>query len=248
MEIPTEQIKPEKVKGKWHAEVNILGIAAKPDGTAAAKFSDTVKLDFQDKDEMKRFKEQPMHYENEFDVAPGKYTLKVVYNFGRNFGKVEAPLAVDPWDGKVFSLSGVAFSKDFHRITGENTDLDAQLIEGRTPLVAQGIQLVPTGVSHIKKNENGAVYVEVYEPLLMTGDPPQIGLELKVTDSKSGAVAQDTGLMNMASFTRPGNPIVPIGLRLPIDKLTPGSYTLALRARDSAGRDSVIRTLNIEVE
>ena len=189
-----------------------------------------------------------MHYENQFDVAPGQYTLKVVFNSGRNFGKVEAPLVVDPWDGKHFSLSGVAFSKDFHKVSGDNTGLDAQLMEGRTPLVAQGVEIVPSGVTRVKKSENGAIYVEVYEPLLLTEHPPQVGLQMKVSDRKTGAVAQDSGLVSVANSMRPGNPIIPVGLRLPIEKLTPGAYRVQLQARDSAGRDTVIRTIDLEVQ
>jgi hypothetical protein len=56
-----------------------------------------MKLDFDDKKQMEAFKEKPMHYENQFDVASGKYNLKVVFaSGGESFGKVEMPLAVDP--------------------------------------------------------------------------------------------------------------------------------------------------------
>lgn len=247
MELPTEQIKTDKVKGKLHGEVNILGIAYKPDGTAAARFSDTVKLDFNDKKELDAFKEQPMHYENQFDIAPGKYMLKVVFNSGSNFGKVQTPLMVDAWDGNHFSLSGVAFSKDFHRVSSESTGLDAELLEGRTPLVVQGMEIIPSGVNRVKKTENGALYVEIYEPLLMSANPPQVGVQLKVLDRKTGAVANDSGLVNVANTMRPGNPVIPVGVRLPLDKLAPGAYRLLVQAQDSAGRNSVVRWMDLDV-
>ena len=83
IEIPSEAIKFEKVKGKMHAGVNVLGIAYKQDGSVAARFSDAVKLDFENQKEVQSFKERPMHYENQFDVAVGVYNLKVVFDSGR---------------------------------------------------------------------------------------------------------------------------------------------------------------------
>ena len=53
-----------------------------------ARFSDTVKLDYDKKDEVAEFAEKPYHYENQFEISPGKYDLKVVFNSGgSNFGK-----------------------------------------------------------------------------------------------------------------------------------------------------------------
>ena len=83
IEIPSDAIKFEKVKGKMHAGVNVLGIAYKQDGSVAARFSDAVKLDLENQKEVQSFKEKPMHYENQFDVAVGEYSLKVVFDSGR---------------------------------------------------------------------------------------------------------------------------------------------------------------------
>ncbi len=46
MEIAMEGLKFETLRGKLHAEINILGIASAPDGGVAARFSDIVKQDF----------------------------------------------------------------------------------------------------------------------------------------------------------------------------------------------------------
>ena len=90
MEIPTGSIHFEKVKGKSHAELNIVGIAYLPDGSAAARFSDTVKLDFASQKELHAFRAQPLHYEKEFFAAPGSYTLKVAFSSaGGGFGKLQ---------------------------------------------------------------------------------------------------------------------------------------------------------------
>jgi VWFA-related protein len=248
VDLPSSEIKPEKEKGKFHAEVNILGIAYKADGTAAARFSDTVKLDLGDKQELQDFQTKPLHYENQFDVAPGKYNLKVVFRSGRNFGTVETPLIVDPWDGNHFTVSAMAFSTEYRKVASDNTGLDAQLLEGRTPLIAKGVEIVPSGRKQIRKSESGVIYIEVYEPLLVgSAHPPQVMLRLKVEDRKSGAVADDSGLMNAAALIEPGNPVIPVGLQVPVAKLAPGGYRLFLQAVDSAGRSSTVRWMDLDV-
>jgi hypothetical protein len=80
MDIPSAAMKFEKVKGKQHSAVNILGIAYRSDGSIAARFSDTVNLDFEDKKELQDFQKQPFHYENQFDLASGQYNLRVVFS------------------------------------------------------------------------------------------------------------------------------------------------------------------------
>ena len=63
------------------------------------------------------FNSKPFHYETQFDIAAGHYNLKVVFNpqGADNFGKLEMPLVIDPYDGKQFTMSAVALSKRFTR-------------------------------------------------------------------------------------------------------------------------------------
>ena len=140
IEIPSETIKFDKVKGKQHSTVNVLGIAYKGDGTVAARFSDAVKLDFENPKEVQGFKERPMHYENQFDVAAGTYTLKVVFDSGgESFGKLETPLVINAYDGAAFAISGVAFNRSSAG-DGERCESGFHvLLEGRSPLVASRI-------------------------------------------------------------------------------------------------------------
>ena len=43
------------------------------------------------------------------------------------------------------------------------------------------------------------------------------------------------------------NPIVPVGLKIPIETLAPGSYKAELKAKDSVGREAT-RTAEFDVE
>jgi hypothetical protein len=250
MEIPAADLKFEKVKGKNHAEVNVLGIAyAAGDHSVASKFSDTVKLDFENKKELEEFQSKPLHYDSQFDLASGQYTVTVVFSSGgASFGKMEKPLAIEPYDSKKFGLSGIALSKNIRRVSDLDVALDAALVENKTPLVSSGMQLVPYGANTFKKTEPAALYVEIYDPLLTEKNVPKVGLQLKIVDPKSGQQKLDTGFVSMANNVRAGNAVVPVGLKLPLDNLSPGVYRAEVKAIDTAGNASIVRAAEFAVE
>jgi hypothetical protein len=249
LEIPTDSIKFDKEKGKFHALINILGLVSKSGGAVAARFSDTLKLSFENKKEVEAFKEKPLHYESQFDVASGQYTLKVVFNTGgASFGKLESPLTIDPYDIKQFSLSGVALSRSFGRVQDLGAGLDAALIEDRKTLVSQGLQMTPSGSNQFRKDEPALIYLEVYAPALASANPPAVGVQLRILDAKSGQEKINTGVMSIAKMVTTGNPVVPVGMKLPITDLAPGSYRIELKGMDAVGRSTSLRDADIIVE
>jgi hypothetical protein len=249
IEMPAADIKFEKVKGKLHAELNVLGIVYRPNANVAARFSDTVKLDFEDKKEVDKFAEKLYHYENQFDVASGQYTLKVAFSSGgESFGKLESPLNIDPYDGKMFMVSGLALSTNFHRVADVEASMDAALLEGRAPLVALAYQFDPAGAYKFKPTQNVAIYFEVYDPKMQDEKPPGLQVQMKVLDRNGAAAPKlDSGGVDVANFIRKGNPVVPIGLKLPVNGLTAGAYRLEITAMDGAGR-TMVRATDFDVQ
>jgi hypothetical protein len=68
-----------------------------------------------------------------------------------------------------------------------------------------------------------------------------------ITDRKTGKQEQDSGVVNIANFIKAGNPVIAAGLRLPVATLKPGSYTVGIKALDSAGA-AVLRSADFEVQ
>jgi hypothetical protein len=91
-------------------------------------------------------------------------------------------------------------------------------------------------------------YVEVYDPVLLTPKPPAVGVQVRLVDRKTGQMKQDTGLVNMAKSIQSGSSIVPVGLRLPTDKLDAGAYRLELTAMDSTGQKTAARSADFDLE
>jgi hypothetical protein len=246
MEIPSQSFQFQKEKGKLHAEMNILGIAYRPDNTVGAKFSDTLKFDFDNKVQVEEFGKTPVHYETQFDIATGQYNFKVVFSAGgENFGKIEKPLFIEPFDGKQFAVSGVALGE--LRKADADAGMEAVLIEDRVPLIALGTQDVPAGQYSFKPTDPVGLYMEIYEPGLTGEKPPDVSVAIRITDRKSGEQKMATSGFTVKGYERPGNPVVPVILRLPVKDLPAGSYRVEVAGMDSAGK-TITRSADFEVE
>ena len=248
MELPPESLNFSKEKGKYHALINVLGIAYRPDGTIGARFSDAVKLDLE-KDEWKEFQKTPFHYENQFDAAPGQYKLTVVLSAGgESFGRYESPLVIEPYDGKHLALSAIALSSNIQRVADLGAGMDAALLEDRTPLVSRGMQITPSATNRFKRDEKVGLYAEIYEPLETSDKPPELTLGYRMVDLRDGKVVFTTGEVDGKQFVQKGNPVVPVGLKVPLKDIPPGSYRIEMQAWDTVGSRSPIRSAEFAVE
>jgi VWFA-related protein len=233
MEIPGDSLVFNKDKGKYHANVNVLGIAYNPDGTVGARFNDTLNLDFE-KDEWKEFTKQPYHYQNQFDAAPGAYKLSVVLSSGGdNFAKFETPLKIDAYDGKKFTLGGVVLSKTIQAVDQIPTDVDATLLEDRTPMIVKGMQITPAANYSFKQSDKVVIYSQVYEPLLKSDAPPRVVAGYSILDASNKQVFF-SGPISLEEYIQKGNAVVPFGLMVQVKDLPPGNYRLVLQAADGA--------------
>ena len=248
LDIPSEALVFTKEKGKFHMAMNILGVVYLPDGGVAARFSDTVKRDLDDKTQVEGFHRIPFHYEKQFEVAPGKYNLKVAFNSGGdNFGKLEVPLTIDTYSNTQFAMSALVLSKDAHPATADTMSF---MEDDRVPLIVNGVQVNPTGSNHFSKTGKGFVYGEIYEPAFVAEevkDPVAVGLQMQIVERKTGAVKLDSGLVRLNPKPLPGNPSVPFALKLDFTNLAPGSYRVFIASGDSKANKAE-RFVDLELE
>jgi VWFA-related protein len=248
MEIPASSVNFDKEKGKYHADVNVLGIAYREDGTVAARFSDDVPLEF-DKDDWKKFQEKPMQYQNQFAIAPGKYRLDVALSSGgENFGKYESQLAIDAVNPKTLSISDIVLSDTFAHVSDTGGDLDAELISDRTPLVFQDVELTPAGDYHFKRSEKVVVYVQAFDAHLLETNPPKMQVAYRLVDTKTGKTVMATGMIDATSYIVKGKPMVPIALNVPLANVAPGTYRMDLEVLEIGGATSPMRSVNLVAE
>ena len=248
MSIPSNSIDFTKVTGKSHADVNFLGIAYTPDGNVAARFSDTVTLDLE-KDELKKFLETPMRYQNQFEVAPGKYRLTIVVSAGgQGFGKYETPLLVDSYDEKKFTMSGVVLSNTMVRTGDPGSSLDAVLIGDRTPLIVKGLEVIPSPDNHFKHSDMVVLYAQLYDPHAADASPPELVASYRVVDVKTKKDVFGAGPMSADGYRQKGSPVIPVGFKVPLKDIPPGSYRLDVQAGETGGDRTPVRSVFFEVE
>ena len=247
MEIPSDSLKFDKEKGKYHANINVFGIAYRSDGTVGARFSDTVNLDLE-KDEWKAFTQAPYRYQNQFDAAAGTYKLTVVLSGGGDtFGKFESPLQIDSYDGKSMSLGGIVLTNSATRVSDIPTGLDSVLLEDHTPLVVKGMQVVPSATNRFKRSDNVILYTEIYDPILTSDKPPKLAFGYHVLDRATNKEVFFTGAVSADDFVKKGNPLVPAGMLVKVKDLPPGGYRLVLQAVDGAKNQAPNRTVDFDV-
>ena len=248
LSVPGSAIDFEKQKGVFHSDVNVLGIAYRANGSVAARFSDTVKLDYQKK-EVKDFAKGSFDYQNTFNIAPGSYTLKLALSAGgEKFGKYVTPLVVEPFSGDDISLGGPALGEKYVPVSQLTANMDAALLEERTPLVFKGMQLVPSTSYRFAKSAQPVVYIEVYDPALKQPEAPSVGVMFNIIDRKDNKQVYSSNTLLINEFSQPGNPLVPVGFRLPVEKLPAGDYRFEIKGRDRMGNVSTVRTAEFSVQ
>ncbi len=245
LELPAGAIQFAKDKGKLRSVLNVVGIAYLPDGAVKGRFSDSVKLEFDDKKDADAFSAKPFHYEKQFKMAPGAYDFKLVFSSSSNqFGRLDLPLTIEPWDPSKFAVSAVALSRSA-RPAKEPGALDLDAPEDSVPLTADGMQLTPTGSNRFRKSEKCYFYAEIYEPDIT--EAPAVGLRMELLDPKTSSVKKDLGVIRVKLPTATGSPTIPVGLSLPVAQFDAGTYKLRVTALDSKQHQS-IRTIDLQFE
>ena len=233
MEIKADRLKFENKKGKLHAELNFLGVAASADGEVRARFSDALKLDFDNPSQVETLKGKSLHYEKEFKIAPGQYTFTVTFRSRRREFWKATSAARRSIPGPVISASAAWLSarRLIRRpIWGWPGVWGWKAARRWSP---QGVQVVPSGSVRFAKSEPAFFYFEAYGPSALTAR-----VRVRVLDRKTGDQKWDGGSFNLTAQGNAG--------KLPVDSLATGSYQLEVTATDSAGKE-VKRTADFEI-
>ena len=236
----------QKEKGKLHGEFDLAGVATKPDGSVAAHFSDTVKLEFDNQKEANEFLRTPYHYVNQFKIGPGQYTFRLAFTSGgESFGKIDLPLTIDSWNGQALGASGLALSHETKPAADLAGDLDASLLEGDRPLVAKNTEVIPAGNDQFRPGEPAFLYFEAYEPRLAASKTPVlVGVRVRVLDAVTHQQKYDAGIKSVGSFEHPGNPVVPVLTSLP--GLPAGNYEVEVSIMRETGAP-LVRTTALQI-
>jgi VWFA-related protein len=237
-------MKFEKDKSGLHGQIDLVGSAVKADGGTAARFADTVDLDAADQHQADALMKTPYHYEHTFNIAPGDYKFQLSLGTGpTSVAKLEAPLAVEPWNGSAFALSPLVLSTETHPVEADGAG-GRLFLEGKGPLTAGGKVFVPSSQTRFARRAPVYLYAEIYDP----GAAQGVLVEFRILEVKSGQIRADSGVAGISSYIRPGNPLIPFATRLSLDQLPAGEYRLEVRAGMRQDTMTAARTMDFQLE
>jgi len=190
----------------------------------------------------------PTRYETQIELPPGAYDFRAVLSDGEKFGRAEAPLVIDSYDGKALALSSVMLCKRFRDAHVAAVEAAAANFAPQyVPLVSKGIQVTPAGDTRFKAGEPLIPYFEVYEPLLVQAPATTVQAQIRILDAKTGQL-RDGFAVDAAPFEEPGKWTIPIARQIATDKMAKGAYRVEVEASDSAGRTTAVRTATFTIE
>lgn len=191
----------------------------------------------------------PTRFNTQVELRPGDYNLRVMVTDGTSFGQEQIPLHVQGFDGHQLGISDVVLGgilRDSSSVLRDAAIVyPASIIP--TPLVSKDAQFFPAANNLVQRHAPLSLYFEIYEPLLET-QTTAVSFSLRITDLRTNSLVMNTGTMSAASWMLPGNAVIPIGLKLDIEKLAKGSYRLEIQASDSAGGQSEWRESTFTIE
>jgi hypothetical protein len=246
LEIPAPALEPTEASGKLYASMDVLGLAYNADGGVAARFGDTVRYDFDSRQQFEEFVRQPLHYEYQMKMAPGNYKFKLVFRMAKDrVGVVETPLVVEPFDAARLAISSIALSHDLQPITPEAAQ--AEIDAGRQPLIYHGKRITPAASDVLAKKGIGQAYFEVYAPPAKGAEPVKLSMCLRVFEVPGDQKKVDSGDIDLSALAKSGDSAIPVGLRLPVSALAAGTYRAEITVKDSAGGEAK-RSVQFHVE
>jgi len=237
LHIPAPVLSPTEASGKLSASMDVLGLAYNLGGAVTARFSDTVKFQFNSRRQYEDFLRQPLRYEHQFQIAPGNYRFKLIFRTAKDhLGVVETPLAVDPFVGGRLGLSPIALSRDVQPESQEALAEDTE--QGRKPLIFRGNRIAVSGSDLFLKTGIAEAYFEIYDPQPPGADPLGLTMHLRLFDAGSADQKWDSDDVDLSTLAKSGSAKIPVALRLPVSALPPGSYRAELTVKDSAGNQA----------
>jgi hypothetical protein len=192
----------------------------------------------------------PTRFDTQVELPPGDYKLRVLVTNGTSVGQAEIPLHVDAAFGEhplgiSDAVLGGVLRDSSSVLRDAATVYPASIIP--TPLISKQVQFFPATDNRVPKHTPLSVYFEIYEPALET-QTEEVLYSVKITNLKTNSLVMNTGPMSAANWVLPGNAVIPIGLKLNIEKLKPGFYRLEVQGSDSAGRETAWRTANFNIQ
>ena len=218
--VPGYQVPFTRETDKNKATIDVLGLMRDAEKRPVGRIRDTVKLGGDGAHDLKR---KTVQYETGFELAPGKYHLKVVLreNLDGTMGSYETDLLVPDLKRDAVKVSSV--------VVGTQMQEGARSDE-RNPLVHDGRELVPNVTHVVTPGQHLYFYYEVYDPASRT--PPGIKVLTSIAFFRGRVRAFETQVVESDQLASPNRKTAVFQLDVPAASLPPGLYTCQVNIVD----------------
>jgi len=236
VKIPGSAIKLAESGRKDETEIEFVGQIRDTKGHLAASVRDAVRVRLRG-DAAGKLATRNLTYDTGFTLTPGNYILKLVCreNETGKLGTFETRFAVPDLGAQnpYLRLSSVVWSNQREKleaavggVRGDRRTLRAH------PLIQEGQKLIASVTRVFRRDQNLLAYAEAYDPGRPEGAAgPSLLASLQFFRENVLAFQTEPVRVSKLSGTR-----TPIELSVPLEKLTPGRYTVQLSVVDEIGK------------
>jgi hypothetical protein len=209
---------------------------------SAASVRDTIPLKVSS-DVAGRVTQRSIQYDTGVTLTPGTYKLRFVAreNGEGKVGTFEAPFVIPNLaNSNTLRTSSVILSNQREVVSDQIGGVkNNKKLLAQNPLIDGGRKLVPNVTKVFRPGQNLLAYVEVYDPTIPDGMPPNFrraDVQANIAFYQNDRKVFETAAVqaNRLSDSREGT--IPVWLEMPIAKLLPGKYQCQINLIDGVGR------------
>ena len=166
-------------------------------------------------------------YQTAVTLPPGRFSMKIAVreNSGGQMGAFEAPVAVPELKQASVKMSSLVLGTQLQTVTGRKTS---------SPLVRDGVQLVPNLTHIIGADQHLYFYYEVYDPAMDNGAPQ---LRTSLAFYRGRTKVFETPIVERTQVDAADRHAAVFQFEVPGGSLKPGLYTCQVTVIDAvAGR------------
>ena len=229
MIVPGSQIPFVKGGDRDKATLDIIGEVKDATGHVIGNARETVKLAV---DQAQQVRRKNIQYSTSFTLPPGKYHLKFVVreNETGRMGSFESDIIVPDLRKQPVRMSSVVLASQ--RVPEPNK-------KEASPLVRDGMQLVPNLQHVFYQNQHLYFLYEIYGPTRVEEQKKDSAVRVltSIEFLRGGQKVYETPLVEATRLNIPGRSAVAFQFDVPAAQLQPGLYTCQINVIDDAGGD-----------
>jgi hypothetical protein len=242
--ISMEKAAFRKKGGQLQTDLNVRGVAYAEDGSVAARFSQTLPVNFDEKQESE-FRKAGLMCRNYFKLRPGKYRLKLsVSDDSNQVGSTEQLLEVPALPDGELASSSIVIVEQASRLPDQIGNLQTQLLDESNPLLYRGFEIEPSVENRLR---TGSVIPLMFRVYNLSGPSDQWDLTARARLLDENGKEYALGPISLKKAVSPlGNGEAAVALTLSFQEVPPGKYQLIIETTDPAAAETATARTDLE--